>query len=64
MTGALADARSRAPDGADVIVIDDPEEFDKLTGYGTVWHRDGYTTVATMLNGEETNFVHLAEAGR
>jgi hypothetical protein len=63
MTDALADARSRAPDGADVIAVDDPAEFEKLRDYGTVWHRNGYTTVATLVNGEETSFVYV-EADR
>ena len=54
------DAESRSP--GPVIQIHDPGEFDTLRSHGTVWHRNGYTAIATTVNGDELNFIHLENA--
>jgi hypothetical protein len=58
-TDALSDAESCAPNQ---VIVDDHDEFNKLRDTGTVWHRDGYTAIATTVNGITTNFIHVEDA--
>lgn len=56
---ALSEAESRAT--GKVIVIEDENEFDKLRDHGTVWVCDSYTAIATVINGQDLNFVYMED---